>query len=85
MHVLKEILTREINRLKVEKPKILVKTQTSTFSEMGDTDYLNLVARRKHLKKILINYHVKNLKDLQKLIEKQVKNQQYMNNIFKEN
>ena len=48
---LKRNITREINRLKVNKPKILGKIQTSTFSEMGDTDYLNLVARRKALEK----------------------------------
>ena len=29
----------------------MVKHKHSTFSEMGDTDYLNLVARRKALEK----------------------------------
>ena len=41
---IKRNITREINRLRVNKPKIFGKTQTSTFSEMGDHDYLNLVA-----------------------------------------
>ncbi len=48
---IKRNITREINRLKIEKPKIFGKIQSSTFSEMGDTDYLNLVARRKALEK----------------------------------
>ena len=37
----KRNITREINRLKVNKPKIFGKTQTATFSQMGDTDFLN--------------------------------------------
>ena len=48
---IKRNITREINRLRVEKPKIFGKLQSSTFSEMGDSDYLNLVARRKALEK----------------------------------
>ena len=47
----KRNITREINRLKINKPKIFGKMQSSTFSEMGDTYYLNLVARRKALEK----------------------------------
>lgn len=83
---IKQNITREINRLRVEKPKIFGKTQTSTFSEMGDTDYLNLVARRKALEKmILINYSRDELERFTKLIEKTGRNQQYMNSIFKQN
>ena len=48
---IKRNITREINRLKVNKPKIFGKSQTTTFSQMGDTDYLNLVARRRALEK----------------------------------
>ena len=39
------------NRLKLSKPKVFGKLQTSTFSEMGDADFLNLQARRKALEK----------------------------------
>ena len=81
----KRNLTREINRLKIDKPKIFGKEQTSTFSEMGDTDYLNLIARRKALEK---NVNVLNKDEFErftKLVKKTGRNQQYMNNIFKEN
>ena len=81
----KRNITREINRLKVNKPKILGKTQTSTFSEMGDTDYLNLVARRKALEKDINKLSRDEFERLRKLIEKTGKSQQYMNSIFKEN
>lgn len=81
----KRNITREINRLKVEKPKVFGKTQTSTFSEMGDTDYLNLVARRKALEKNIDKLSREEFEKFTKLIEKTGKNQQYMNNIFKQN
>ena len=81
----KQNITREINRLKVNKPKIFGKTQTSTFSEMGDTDYLNLVARRKALEKDINVLSREELERFTKLIEKTGKNQQYMNSIFKQN
>lgn len=82
---LKRNITREINRLKVNKPKIFGKTQTSTFSEMGDTDYLNLVARRKALEKDINKLSRDEFERFTKLIEKTGKSQQYMNSIFKEN
>lgn len=82
---LKRNITREINRLKTDKPKIFGKKQTSTFSEMGDTDYLNLVARRNALEKDINKLSRDEFERFTKLIEKTGKNQQYMNNIFKEN
>ena len=82
---IKQNITREINRLRVNKPKIFGKTQTSTFSEMGDTDYLNLVARRKALEKDINKLSRDELERFTKLIEKTGRNQQYMNTIFKQN
>ena len=81
----KRNITREINRLKVNKPKIFGKTQSSTFSEMGDTDYLNLVARRKALEKDINKLSRDEFERFIKLIEKTCKSQQYMNTVFKEN
>lgn len=82
---IKRNITREINRLRVEKPKIFGKTQSSTFSEMGDSDYLNLVARRKALEKDINKLSKEELERFRKLVEKTGKSQQYMNSIFKEN
>lgn len=81
----KRNITREINRLKIEKPKVFGKTQASSFSEMGDTDYLNLIARRKALEKNIETLNKTELERFTKLVEKTGRNQQYMNNIFKEN
>lgn len=81
----KRNITREINRLKTNKPKIFGKKQTSTFSEMGDTDYLNLVARRKALEKDINKLSREEFERFTKLVEKTGKNQSYMNNIFKGN
>ena len=82
---IKRNITREINRLRVEKPKIFGKLQSSTFSEMGDSDYLNLVARRKALEKDINKLSKDEFGRFIKLVEKTGKSQQYMNNIFKEN
>ena len=82
---IKRNITREINRLRVNKPKIFGKIQSSTFSEMGDSDYLNLVARRKALEKDINKLSRDELERFRKLVEKTGKSQQYMNSIFKEN
>ena len=81
----KRNITREINRLKVNKPKIFGKTQTATFSQMGDTDFLNLVARRKALEKDINKLSREEFERFAKLVAKTGKNQQYMNTVFKEN
>ena len=81
----KRNITREINRLKTDKPKVFGKKQSSTFSEMGDTDYLNLVARRKALEKDINKLSREEFERFTKLVEKTGKNQAYMNNIFKGN
>ena len=82
---IKRNITREINRLRVNKPKIFGKIQSSTFSEMGDTDYLNLVARRKALEKDINKLSLDEFERFRKLVEKTGRSQQYMNTVFKEN
>lgn len=82
---IKRNITREINRLRVSKPKVFGKIQSSTFSEMGDSDYLNLVARRKALEKDINKLSPDEFKRFKKLVEATGRNQQYMNTVFKEN
>lgn len=82
---IKRNITKEINRLTINKPKVFGKTQSSTFSEMGDTEYLNLIARRKALDKDINKISKDTFERLKKLIERTGRNQQYMNNVFKEN
>ena len=81
----KRNITREINRLKIEKPKIFGKKQISTYSEMGDHDFLNLLARRKALEKDINKLSREEFERFTKLVEKTGRNQQYMSNIFKDN
>ena len=82
---LKRNITHQINRLKANKPRIFGKLQSTTFSEMGDIHYLNLVARRKALEKDINKLSRDEFERFTKLIEKTGKSQQYMNTVFKEN
>lgn len=82
---IKRNITRELNRMRVKKPKIFGKSQASTFSEMGDSDYLNLLARRKALEKNINKLTSEELNRFIKLVEVTGRNQQYMNTVFKEN
>lgn len=82
---IKRNITREINRLISSKPKVFGKIQSSTFSEMGDIDFLNLKARRKALEKDILKLNKQEFERFKKLVEKTGRNQQYMNSIFKEN
>lgn len=80
--VIKARLTREINRLKVEKIRIGGEKQDTTFAESGDKNYLNLVARRQALNKHLSGLDEEHLKLYQKLINKSKRNTRYYDNIF---
>lgn len=77
-------LTKEINVLETEKPRVFGKVQASTFSQMGDTHYLNLKEKRDRL---LADFNLLNLEEYKRYIEtlgKVSKNMQYYDNLFKE-
>lgn len=79
-------LTREINKMKMDTPKIFGKKQATTFAQMGDQHYLNLQARRKALEKgNLKSLSSEQLKSYHKILEKTSRNKRYYNNIFKGN
>lgn len=82
---IKRNLTREINKMRTTKPKIFGKVQTATFSQMGDTMYLNLLARREALEKDTNKLTKEEYERYKKLILKTAKNKEYMNSVFKEN
>lgn len=82
---IKQILTHEINRLKIDKPKIFGKEQSGTFAQMGDIEYLNKVARRKAIEKDIELLNSEDFERFKKLIRKTVESNKYMNNMFKEN
>ena len=83
---IKRNLTREIKNMRTSKPKIFGKVQTATFSQMGDTLYLNLLARREALEKgDITKLSKEEYERYKKLVIKTAKNKEYMNNIFKDN
>ena len=83
---IKASLTREINKMNIETPKVFGKKQATTFAQMGDQHYLNLQARRKALEKgNLKSLSSVQLKSYNKLLEKTSRNKRYYNNIFKGN
>ena len=67
---IKRNVTREINRLQVKKPKIFGKEQATTFAQMGDQHYLNLLARRKALEKDIEKLDNAELKRYKQLLQK---------------
>lgn len=82
---IKRNLTREINKMRTTKPKIFGKVQTATFSQMGDTMYLNLLARREAIEKDVNTLTKEEYERYKNLVIKTAKNKEYMNTIFKEN
>lgn len=81
----KRYLTKEINKMRTTKPKVFGKVQSATFSQMGDTIYLNLLARREALEKDVNTLTKEEYQRYKKLVLKTAKNKQYMNSVFKEN
>lgn len=63
-------VSRQITLKKTTKPKVFGVVQDVTFAEMGDSSYLNLVARRKALNKKIETLNAKELKRFEDLLEK---------------
>ena len=82
---IKRNVTREINRLQTQSPKVFGKIQDTTFAQMGDTNYLNLLARKNALNKDIKNLSKEEFERYKKLVDKTGKSQEYMNSVFKEN
>ena len=82
----KASLTREINKMKTDTPKVFGKKQATTFAQMGDQHYLNLKTRRLAIGKVNIKTaSLEQLDSLKKLIDKTLNYKRYYNNIFKDN
>lgn len=82
---IKRNLTREIKRMEIERPKVSGIIQARTFAEMGDTHYLNLVARRKALEKTILKLSKDDYERYKKLLFKTAQNKEYMDTVFKSN
>ena len=82
----KAALTREINQMKVTKPKIFGKEQDVSYAEMGDEEYLNALAKRKYLEeKDIDKLSQEKLENYKKILEKTEQQRLYMNTTFKKN
>ena len=81
----KSQLTRRINTMKYKKPKIFGKETTGTYLSMGDSDYTELVAKRKALDKNIEKIDKDTLSRLKSMVGKLGKDKHYMDTIFKEN
>lgn len=82
----KRQLTRDIKRLESTVPSVFGKTQYATFAQMGDTQYLNAVARREALEKgDLLKLTPDVFNRYKKLLKKAGRDVTHSNEIFKEN
>ena len=80
---LKKKISREINILKVEKPKVFGKKQAKSFAEMGDEYFLNLVARRNALEKEITSLSPKEFQRYKELLYKTEEKYKEQSNKFK--
>lgn len=81
---IKRNISKEIKNLEKKNVRIFGKEQAATFSEMGDTYYLNLQAQRRALEKNINKLKKDELQRYKNLIKKISQNREYMNEIFKE-
>lgn len=81
----KRKLSREINYYEKTKPKLFGKTQARTFAQMGDSLYLNLLARYESINKDIENMAIDELMEYRKLLEVIGKDKDYLAENFKEN
>lgn len=81
----KRSLTRQINMFKASKPTVFGKLQDATFSEMGSSQYLNLLAKRNALDKSLKNLDKQNFENYKKLVDKVYSQNKYKRIQFKAN
>lgn len=78
-------VSREIKRLETEKPTVFGKQQARTFAQMGDSYYLNLLAKRKSLNKEIEKLQNDEFTRFEQLIYKTGRSQEYQNSLFREN
>ena len=81
----KQNITREITRLKTEKPKVFGKEQDITFAQMGDDYYLTTLKRKEKLDKSFFELSQEEFESYENLVNRLTQNEAYMNYVFKEN
>lgn len=81
----KRLLTSKIKFLETTAPKVFGKRQAVTFAQMGDDYYLNLLARREKLDVNILEMTQEEFERYKELVEKTSRNNEFYNNIFKQN
>lgn len=81
----KQNITREITRLKTEKPKVFGKEQDITFAQMGDDYYLTTLKRKEKLNKSFLELSQEEFESYENLVNRLTQNEAYMNYVFKQN
>lgn len=81
----KRNVSREISQLGKSNVKVAGKLQAATLAQMGSSDYLNRVARRKALEKDIFGLSREEFDRYRKLVKTTGKNKSYMDNVFKQN
>lgn len=81
----KQNITREISRLRTEKPKVFGKEQDITFAQMGDEYYLTTLKRKEKLDKSFLELSQEEFESYENLVNRLTQNEGYMNYVFKEN
>lgn len=80
----KNRISREITFMEKSKPKIFGKEQSRTFAQMGDTFYLNLLAKKEYLSKNINKLTAKEYETYKNLVDRINENYDYRDNKFKQ-
>lgn len=79
----KRKINKEIKRYETVKPTVFGKEQSRTFAQMGDTNYLNALARLQAVSKDITSLTQEQLIDYRKLLYSAGKNRDYLAESFK--
>ena len=81
----KQNVSREIKFLETEKPTNYGKRQYTTFAQMGDSYYLNMVAKRENLQKQIDILTGEEYENYKKFVYKTGRSLEYQTSLFREN
>lgn len=78
-------ISREITRLETEKARVYGKEQVYTFAQMGDSRYLNFLARKENIQKKIDTLSKEDFENYRKFVYSTGRNIEYENSLFREN
>lgn len=78
-------ISRELTRLETEKARVYGKPQVYTFAQMGDSRYLNFLARKENIKKEFEKLSKEEFERYRQFVYSTGRNIEYENSLFREN